>query len=403
MDSDKDKTPSDDLAKGDQEQAPSDQVSDEEQTPPDEISDEIEPSVDENEGVQATTQTPAQSKATGAYALGTIALILAVIAVAGSAYLWYRFEVQQKHEQEIANANLLGELKGITESTRALEKQQDRLATDQDQLNTLIQEKLETNVAALRQQQEELTNSVTKIYDSLDRSIDSWALEEVEQLLRMANHRVSLEGDAANALIALELADKRLAELGNPEFLEVRRLIAEEITLLKATEKVDWPGLALRLSTLAANVSDLPLVAEPVRPVAAEDGETTPVSADNAWLEAGQALLTDLKGLVRIQNVTEAAKPLLTPEQRYFLVANLRLMLSGAQMAVLRTDNQTFKSNLAQATQWLNEYFDSDDQAVQSMLTELEQISSQNLTPERVKITGSIVELQDIKSRMKSQ
>ena len=101
--------------------------------------------------------------------------------------------------------------------------------------------------------------------------------------------------------------------------------------------------------------------------------------------------------------MTEPAKPLLTPEQRYFLVANLRLMLSGAQLAVLRSDNQTFKSNLGQATQWLSEYFDTEDQVVQSMLTELEEISGQNLTPERPKITGSIVELQDIKSRMKSQ
>ena len=392
MDSDKDKASSDDLAKGDKEQAP-----------PAEVSDEVEPSSEEGEEIQPTVQAQAKPKAAGAYALGTIALILAIVAGAGSAYLWYRFEVQQKHEQEVASANLLGELKGITESTRALEKQQDRLASDQDQLNTLIQEKLETSVASLRQQQEELTNSVTKIYDSLDRSIDSWALEEVEQLLRMANHRVSLEGDAANALIALELADNRLAELGNPEFLEVRRLIAEEMALLNATEQVDLPGLALRLSTLAANVSDLPLVSEPVRPVAADSGETTPASSDNTWVEAGQALLADLQGLVRIQNVTEAAKPLLTPEQRYFLVANLRLMLSGAQMAVLRTDNQTFKSNLSQATRWLSEYFDTEDQAVQSMLAGLEEMSSQNLTPERPKITGSIVELQDIKSRMKSQ
>ena len=100
--------------------------------------------------------------------------------------------------------------------------------------------------------------------------------------------------------------------------------------------------------------------------------------------------------------MTEAAKPLLTPEQRYFLVANLRLMLSGAQLAVLRTDNQTFKSNLEQAAQWLTEYFDTDDQTVKSMIAEIQDISSQDLAPERPNITGSIVELQNIKSRMKS-
>lgn len=393
MDSDKDKPTSDVPANGG-----------DEPIPPVEDSSENQPAVEEVEGEKKPVQAQALPVARGGQVLGTLALVLAIIACVGSVYLWYRFEVQKAHEQEIASVNLLGELKGVSEQARALEKQQDKLASEQEQLNQLIEQKLETSVAALGQQQQELTNSVTKIYNSLDRSIDSWALEEVEQLLRMANHSVSLEGDAANAIIALELADQRLAELANPELLEVRRLIAEEITQLKAIKQVDLPGIALRLATLVASVNELPLVSEPDRPVVTEgDSDADTPAPDDAWAEAGQALLTDLQNLVRIQNVTEPAKPLLSPEQRYFLVANLRLTLSGAQIAALRTDTGTFKTNLEQAAQLLDEYFEINDPAVQSMLSEIKEISGHNLTSERPKITGSIVELQAIKSRIKSR
>ena len=353
---------------------------------------------------------PAPSKSTSGSGrvLGSIALLLAIAACAGSAYLWYRLDVQQRHEQDIAAANLLGELKGVAEATRSLEKQQDKLAADQDQLNGLIQEKFETGMAALQNQQDELTSSVSKLYDSIDRSIDSWALEEVEQLLRMANHSVELAGDLNIAAVALELADNRLQQLGDPQLLEVRRLIADEITQLKAVSQVDLPGLAFRLSSLAATVVELPLVSEPVRPISpgGEDDATNEASdtseTDSAWIEAGQEMLSDLRDLVRIQNVTEAAQPLLTPEQRYYLIANLRLMLSGAQIAVLRTDTKTFKSNLDQALEWLKQYFDTDNESVQSMIRELETIATQELSPQRPNITGSIIELQQVKKRMKS-
>lgn len=334
--------------------------------------------------------------------IGPIALAIAIAAGAAAGYLWYRLEVQQKHRQELAAANLMGELKGVSESVRALEKRQDQLSTEQNQLSELIQKQLADGLAKLEQQQQALTGSVSKIYESLDRSVDSWALEEVEQLLRMANHSVALEGDTGIAVTALALADSRLEQIGNPDLLDIRRRIAEEITQLKSINQVDLPGLAFRLSSLIATVDDLPLDVEPSRPMAA-DGDAAAPQGENPWLNAGHELLADLKGLVRIQNVTESAKPLLTPQQRYYLLENLRLMLSGAQIAALRTDTRTFQSNLKQASQWLGEYFDTQSTAVQAMRAELDDMAGLDLTPERPSITASLTELQRVKERMTAQ
>lgn len=350
---------------------------------------------------------------------GYVAMVLALVAVAATAYLWYRQEVAVRHQQELAAANLSGELKGVVEGARGLEKQQDRLSeaqdkilARQDELTQLVQEKLETSVSTLQQklegsvstlqeQQDALTGSVSKIYESMDRSLDSWALEEVEQLLRMANHSVSLAGDIENGIIALDLADKRLADLGNPELLEVRRLIAEELGQLKALERADLPGLAFRLAGLISTVDQLPLINKPSRPGAADkEGEA---AEENMWMQAGYELLDDLKGLVRIQNVEAPARPLLAPEQRYFLIGNLRLLLSGAQIAVLRADTNTFKANLEQAAQILTDYFDTSEQSVQSVLDELNAMSGEKLAAERPDISGSIGQLKDIKPRVATQ
>ena len=343
--------------------------------------------------------------------IGIVALILALVACIATAYSWYRQEVQGRHQQELTAANLTGELKGVTESIRALEKQLDRLSADQDknvarqdELANAIQEELGSSVNALQMQQEALTGSVSKMYESMDRSIDSWALEEVEQLLRMANNSVSLAGDIATGIIAFGYADKRLSELGNPELLEVRRLIAQEIGQLKALDQVDLPGLAFRLAGIISTVDQLPLVNKPTRPGAGEQSDAAESTEENnMWMQAGSELLDDLKGLVRIQNTAEPAKPLLAPEQRYFLTGNLRLLLSGAQIAVLRADTNTFKANLEQASQILKDYFDTGEQSVKSILAQLAEMSGETLATERPNVSGSITKLQEIKPKVTPQ
>ena len=365
----------------------------------------------------SSPQTADSAAVKSGQGLGITALVLAIIACLGTIYMWYRFDIQARHQQEISAVTLQGELKAVTETTRALEKQQEAITTAQDKLSTsqkdidnTIQAKLDSSVgdlkkqqAALTDQQKALADSVSKIYDSMDRSIDSWALEEVEQLLRMANHSVSLAGDIQGGTTGLELADKRLAELGNPELLDVRRLIGEEIGQLNAITQADLPGLAFKLAGIIGSVNDLPLANEPERPAATAGNTDTSDDTSDAWLNAGHELLNDLTGLVRIQNIEAPPKPLLPPEQRYFLTGNLRLTLQAAQIAVLRADTETFKANIAQAEKLLNDYFDTSAQSVQTVLAELKSMSGENLTVERPDISGSLDELSGIKKRMAAQ
>ena len=359
-------------------------------------------------GAAADTAAPGSGRG-----LGIVALLAALVALAASGYLWYRVEVLQRIEQGMTLATLGGDLKVTSQGLATVEKQQAKIAERQDQLDATIKSTIKEYIQPLQAQQGELTSrqkelmgSLEKVYQDLDRNLDSFALEEVEQLLRIANHSAALSGDAGTALTALQLADRRLQDLGNPGLLEVRKQIGAELTQLKSVEPVDLPGIAVRLSNMSRNVEQLPLLNEPDRllPSGGDPAATaqTP-DDDDAWMRAGRELLADLRNLVRIQNVSESAKPLLTPEHRYFLFNNLKVMLSGSQIAALRKDSATFRSNLDQAKQWLQEYFDTEQHAVRQLIADIDELSKVDLAPQLPDISGSLTALKDIKQEMGTQ
>jgi uroporphyrin-3 C-methyltransferase len=373
---------------------------------------------DENEtpeqtAAEAVESLPADDKAAeqavpaAGRGLGIAALLIALLALGGSGYLWYRVEVQQKVEQGMTLANLGGDLKVTSQGLAAVEKQQGKLEQRQDQLDATIKstikeyiQPLQAQQSALSSRQKELMGSLEKVYQDLDRSLDSFALEEIEQLLRIANHSAALAGDAATAIAALELADRRLQDLGNPGLLDVRKQIGTEVAELKAVQPVDLPGIAVRLSNMSRNVEQLPLLNEPDRPLPSTGESPAAEPEDDAWMRAGRELLADLQGLVRIQNVTETAKPLLTPEQRFFLFNNLKVMLSGSQIAALREDAATYSANLEQAGQWVREYFDTEQHVVQQFIADIDELGKVELAPQLPDLSGSLTALKDIKQEM---
>lgn len=362
---------------------------------------------------QTPTEPPPSRPATGGgKAVAVAALVVSIAAASVAGYLWYQVQVEQRLAQNQALTEIRDTANSANANVNALEKDLASLREQQRELSARIDSQIEARLDELSSQQETLaersealSGSIEQVYEDLDRSLESWALEEVEQLLRIANHSLRLSGDISTAVAGLELADQRLEELANPAFLPVRERLADNIAALKSLEPVDTAGLSLRLSGMAAKVEDLPVDETTQRPIVGESGEQggTADGESNEWLEAGGELLRDLRKLVRIQNIEEPAKPLLAPEQRYFLFNNLRLMFSGAQIAALRKDTATFQENLEQAAAWLREYFDTEHQGVQQLLNDIESMSGTELSPELPDISGSLNELRQAKRRMTSQ
>src|SRR5258708_30923364 len=97
------------------------------------------------------------------------------------------------------------------------------------------------------------------LYQELSRNRDEWQLAEIEQVLAIASQQLQLAGNIRAALLALQLAEARLARADRPQFVPIRRALARDIERLKALPAVDIPGMSMRLDSLVAAVDSLPL------------------------------------------------------------------------------------------------------------------------------------------------
>jgi uroporphyrin-3 C-methyltransferase len=212
------------------------------------------------------------------------------------------------------------------------------------------------------------------LYQELSRSRDEWVLAEVEQILTIANQQLQLAGNVRAALVALQTADARLARSDRPQFAPLRKVIAADIERLKAAPNLDIPGLAIKLDQVIATADSLPL-AQDARASAKTEAES-PKAAGDLWTRLGSDFWSELRQLVRVQNMESNDVALLTPSQAFFLRENLKLRLLNARLALLARDESTFRADLKTATAWLDRYFDKKARATLLAQSSLAQIGS---------------------------
>src|ERR687895_1559612 len=114
---------------------------------------------------------------------------------------------------------------------------------------------LESRLAESQSQQ----LALEALYQELSRNRDEWQLAEIEQVLAIASQQLQLAGNVRAALLALQLAEARLARADRPQFVPIRRALARDIERLKTLPTLDLPGMSMRLDSLAAQVDALPL------------------------------------------------------------------------------------------------------------------------------------------------
>ena len=79
---------------------------------------------------------------------------------------------------------------------------------------------------------------------------------------------------------------------------------------------------------------------------------------------------------MRVTPPDETALPLLTPDAEYFLRTNLTLQLQVARLALLRGEQAVFEESLADADDWLRDYFDTDSAQVRGARATIDEVRS---------------------------
>jgi uncharacterized protein HemX len=351
------------------------------------------PSSDSGGGPSAGTEpagAPAPSDGGGERrgsggALAAVALVIALAAAGAAGFLWY----QDRTVQSPRLSELAQKTDGLAARAEQAAKQAQSANADAASNSSMLTQ--------MRERQSALEEQVRRFSQEQGRSRDEVALEEVRQLLLQANHRVRLAGDIDTAVAALKVADSRLEAMADPDLLEVRSRVNEEIAALQATPRPDITGLVLRLRGLANNVDALPLVTTTTVPEAdAAQAEAAPPP------DAGRARLIlreiwhSLRKLVSFRRLSEPLPPLLPPEQEFFLRENLRLALRGAELAALQGREEVYRAQLDDASAWVRRYFDTDKEVVQMELNELGSLRESPLSASLPDIGASLQALEKI-------
>lgn len=309
---------------------------------------------------------PEKPSASGSH-LAKLALLSSLIIAAGIYYLW-REHTNALHSQEQQLIQLQTVVKDQAEA--------------QQQFDQAVKGELGT----LHERQQALKDAVTELLRTSRHLRHEWLVAEAEYLVNLAGHRLILARDANTAITALQAADDRLREAGDPSLIVLRKALAEDINALKAISLPDTAGLSLTLSTMVQDVDDLPLLTPEPETAARQPSAPTKPSIEN-WRELPAAMWEDMKKLVIIRDHQGPIKPLLSPEQHFFLSQNLKLQLEQARLALLNGENAIYHERLTTVNTWLHNWFDLEHNRTVHMLDRLKELQAIDVQPSLPELT----------------
>jgi len=329
------------------------------------------------------TEDPAKPRT-----LATLLLLIAIALAAGLATLYWLDARSRIGATQEELARRLRDIENDAREARSIARQSQE-GMREAQVKVL---QLESRLAESQSQQ----LALEALYQEMSRNRDEWQLAEIEQVLAIAQQQLQLAGNVRAALLALQLAEARLAKADRPQFLPVRRALARDIERLKALPVLDIAAMSSRIDTLVAGVDSLPLAFEE-KSVAVKN--ETKDSERGFWSRLGSEVWGEVKQLVVVRQVGSNEPPLLPPPQAYFLRENLRLRLLNARLSLLSRDEAGYREDLRAAQGWIKRYFDPRSKQTVDAQTQLKQLSSTSISFEMPTISESLDAVRGFKSR----
>jgi uroporphyrin-3 C-methyltransferase len=327
--------------------------------------------------VEIETPVP-EAKGAGSRALPWAAVALALAALAVAAWQWHATRAELREvKQELGKR--LAESDTQSKESRIVAGQV-REAVTEAQVKLGV---LESRIADSQNQQ----IALEALYQELSRNRDEWAYSEIEQAINLANQQLQLAGNVKAALIALQAADARLQRMDRPQLLALRRAINRDIDRLKALPFVDTIAISTRLDNMIAAVDRFPLAME-TRPQ--PEAAASAAAEGGAWSRFWREAWSDVKQMVRVQQMDKPDVPLLAPSQTFFLRENLKLRLIGARLALLARDAASYKADLKAAGDWLNRYYDTRNNEVAHVAAVLRNLHEAEVSIQAPEISGTL-------------
>ena len=313
--------------------------------------------------------------------------LFVVLIVAAVCYGALFVSQQSKSQQQIINS-LRAQ---VEQQAQAIETRQQTL---EDNLDKELVEQQTAIQVSLNDLVEQVNSNNARLLSLSSVNRDEWKLQEAQYLLRLADQRILLEQDSQNALALALSADDILRDMDQADLVGVRKLLVEEIAVLKLAGVIDREGIYLRLSALSNQIEAIPFI----EPLGNQNQllEETLVPAEETLKQKITRnvydLLHKLSSYVRVRDHGKTINAVLPPAEQKYLQQNLRLMLEQAQVALLRNEENIYLESLVKAQNWINQYYSLNEKAT-AVLQELEALQQEEIAPELTNFSNSTAAL----------
>lgn len=336
---------------------------------------------DKNAGAKAaapaSSARPPRRSATPWLVVGML-ILFALAAVGG----WQLWQLQQAQQQALSSQ--AGEREALgQELTQEIERLDEQLGQTRSSVSALedrgeaIRQEVESGLQAqqdeMAERQDHLDARIARIDDRLSRGEIAWKTAEVGFLLTRAQERLTIARDPDGAMLALQLADQRVAALSRPHWLPLRSAISDAIAEIEAAGEGDRVGQALALRRLTDRVEDWPLADEADAETAAaaepETSNQTSLPEDATWYEKAWAATS---GWVAGQvSVTRSDTPTRLRE-RVATDREMRLWLTAVRESLLSRDHDALATTIDEARAWIESHYATDADGPAKALEALE-------------------------------
>ena len=354
--------------------------------------------IEQKEGTGEDTQKVRKSRS--GFWFGVI-IILIILAVAGAG----GYILMQLRERQ---TDLGGEVKG--EMTKKISEYQAQLNSIQETLQTLeatvaskedhFTKKLDDHSKLHNERldlaRKELSTEILKLQRQLGKTRGDWLIADAEYLLGAANERLELVGDVNTARQALEAADERLHESGDPAVFKVREEIAREITALKNVEAADIVGLYASLQSLQDASEKLTLLLPYAGKTLAPSTEIhSHADSSEPAHELLHSAIEKLEGIVTIRHTDQPIKETLSPEEAQFIREQLRAKLEIVKIALVQQNEALYHAGLLDAKKWTELNFTPNPET-RKFIAELDRFLGTNIHSHFPDVSQSLKLLKDI-------
>ncbi len=338
-----------------------------------------------------TDASSSVSKAPAGKGLALLALLVALAAAGAAGYgLW----------QQQGLRGLPAQLQGDAGKTEQLRRETLQRLTE-------IGAASESNAAAIADSRQALAEiaavaaQVSQRLDGFDARLAALSgttadrrnqllRDEALYYLRVANAQATLAQDAAVAASALQLADEKLRETGDPSYTAVRARLSEEITALRAVPQIDTAGVIFRLQSLADQIDTWPLRNPVPERFSSAMPALDPAAEADAWARFRATLRAVFDSIVSVRQSDAPPEVQLTNAEYALVRAGVRAELQLARVTFVSGRYALFAASLARAQALIPEYFDPEATAVRAAIATLAELATTELPGALPDVSGSL-------------